>query len=98
MCGGEAGQGFRVRGAGYAAFGEDGANVAAGGDVEGGVGRGNVGGDAHSLDVGDLGGAALLDGNMGAIGYRKIKGGNRRGDVEGDVVLFGQDGNLIGAD
>src|SRR5208283_5108395 len=60
--------------------------------------RGDIGRDAHSLNVRDLGGAALLDGNMPAIGYRKIKGGNRRGNVKGDVVLFGQHGHLIRAD
>src|SRR5208337_1035752 len=95
---GEAAQGFGVGGVGHAALGENGANVAAGRDIEGRVRRGNIGRDPHSLNVRDLGGGALLDGNMLAIGYRKIKGGNRRGNVEGDVIFFGQHGNLIGAD
>src|SRR5271157_1360971 len=95
---GEAGQGFGVRGLGDAALREDSANVAVGRQVERRGGGGNIGRDPYTLNVGDLGGTALLDGNMLAIGYREIKGGNRRGNVEGDVVFLGQDGNLIGAD
>ncbi len=89
---------MRVGGLGYAAFGEDGGYVAGGSDVEGGVCGGDVGGDSNALDVGDFVGGALLDRDVVAVGNGKIEGGNRRGDVEGHIVFFGEHGDLIGAD
>ena len=86
------------RGAGDAAFGEDGGDVARGGDVECGMGGVYVGGDANALEMSDFGGGTLFDGDVLAIGDGKIKSGNRGGDVKGDVVFPGEDGDLVGAD
>src|SRR5256884_3016988 len=58
----------------------------------------DVGSDAHALEMGDFGGGALFDGNVVAVGDGEIEGGNRRGDVKGDVVLLGENGHLVGAD
>ena len=95
---GQGGEGLRVGGLGYAALAEDCGDVAGGSYVEGGVGGGDVGGDSNALDVGDFGGAALLDRDLVAAGDGQIESGDRRGDVEGNVVFFGQDGDLVGAD
>ena len=43
-------------------------------------------------------GVALLDGNLAAVGRGEIDGRNRRGYVERDAVLFGEDGYGVGAD
>src|SRR5258708_27395621 len=91
-------QRFRVRRSGDASFGEDGGDVAGGGDVEGGMRGVDVGGDSNALEMCDFGGGTLLDGDVLAVGDGKIESGNRRGDVERDVVLLGEDGNLVGAD
>src|SRR2546429_1254544 len=58
----------------------------------------DVGSDAHALEMGDFGGGALFDGNVVAVGDGEIEGGNRRGDVKGDVVLLGKNSHLVGAD
>src|SRR5260370_19677233 len=58
----------------------------------------DVGGDSNALEMRDFGGGTLLDGNVLAVGDGKIKRGDGRGDVEGDVVLLGEDGHLVGAD
>jgi len=58
----------------------------------------DVGSDANALQVGDFGGGALLDGNVIAVGYREIEGGNGSGDIKGDVVFSGEDGDLVRAD
>src|SRR5713226_9937987 len=58
----------------------------------------DVGGDSDALKVRDFGGGTLFDGNVLAVGDREIEGGNGRGDVEGDVVFFREDGDLVGAD
>src|SRR5258708_30680041 len=83
---------------GYAAFGEDGVDVTGGGCVEGGVGGVDVGGDSNAVEVGYFGGGALFYGDVVTIGNGKIESRNWGGDVEGDVVFFGQDGDLVGAD
>src|SRR5260370_30886787 len=88
---------FVVWSAGDAALGEDGGDVARRCDVEGRMRGVNVRRDAHSLKVRDFGGGAFFDGNVFAIRDGKIKGGNRRGDVEGDAIFFREDGNLIRA-
>src|SRR6185312_11627443 len=56
------------------------------------------GGDGHALQMRDFRGAALLNGDGIACGQDEIQGRERCGDVEGDVVLFGQHGNGVGAD
>ena len=85
--GGERGERFGVGRAGHAAFGEDGGDVFAGGDVEGGVRGLDVGSDADSLNLRDFGGRALFDRDVVAVGNRQIKSGNGRGDVERNVVF-----------
>src|SRR6266487_2611434 len=87
-----------VRGPGDAAFGEDGGDVARGGDIKGGMRGVDVGSDAHALEMGDFGGGALFDGDVLAVGDGKIEGGDGRGDVEGNVVLLGEDSDLVSAD
>src|SRR5713101_9167811 len=57
----------------------------------------HIGSDSNALEMCDLGGGALFNGNVLAVGDGKIESGNRRGDVEGDVVLFCEDGDLVGA-
>ena len=89
----------RKRRLGHAALGDDGGDVAGGGDVEGRVLHLHVlGGDAGGAHVRDLARRALLDGNLGAVGRLQINGGKRRGHVEGDAVLLGQHGDGVGAD
>src|SRR6267154_3682733 len=95
---GQGAEGLRVRGVSYAAFGEDGVDVTGGGYVEGWVGGGDVGGDSNALEVGYFVGGALFYGDVVAIGDGEVESRNRGGDVEGDVVFFGQDGDLVGAD
>ena len=51
-----------------------------------------------SADVGHFSCVALLDGNFAAVGRVQIYGRNRRGHVERDAVLFGQNGDRVGAD
>src|ERR1700674_5160848 len=58
----------------------------------------DVWGDADALKMGDFGGGTLFDRDAVAIGDREIEGGDRRGDKEGNVVFFGEDGDLVGAD
>src|SRR5258706_13150515 len=58
----------------------------------------NVWGDADALKMRDFGGGTLFDGDAVAIGDGEIEGGNRRGDIEGNVVFFGQNGDLVSAD
>ena len=94
----QGGEGLGVGRTGDAAFGEDGGDVARGSDVEGRMGGGNVGGDAHAVEMSDFGSGALFDGNVVAVGDGKIERGDRRGDVEGHVVFFGEHGDLVGAD
>ena len=48
--------------------------------------------------MGDLAGVALLDRDEVSGGGLKVEGGPGGGDVEGDVVLFGEDGYAVGAD
>src|SRR5882762_2852407 len=95
---GQGAEGLGVGGVGYAAFGEDGVDVAGGGYVKGGVGGVDVGGDSNALEVGYFGGGALFYGDVVAIRDGQIEGRNWGGDVEGYIVFFGQDGDLVGAD
>ena len=53
---------------------------------------------ARPSSVGDLVGVALLDRDVGAVGDGEVDGGERGGDVEGDVVRACQDGDAVGAD
>ena len=43
-------------------------------------------------------GGALLDGDVVAVGGCEVDGGPGGGDVEGDAVLLGEDGDAVGAD
>ena len=72
-------------------------NVAVRSDVEGRMCRRDVRRDAHALDVRDLFCCAFFDGNVIAIRDQQIQGGNWRGDVKRYVVLFRQNGNLVGS-
>src|SRR5580698_365680 len=84
--------------AGDAAFGDYSGDVAGGGDVEGGVGGVYWRGQIDAGHVRDFFGAALLDGNLIAGVNGEIERGDRGGDVERNVVFFGQDGDAVGAD
>ncbi len=57
-----------------------------------------VGGHLLAVGVGDFGGGALLDGDVVAVGGGEVDGGEGGGYVEGDAVLFGEDGDGVGAD
>ena len=48
--------------------------------------------------MGDFAGVALLDWDGVAIGRVDVDGGPGGGDVEGDGVLAGEDGEAVGAD
>ena len=48
--------------------------------------------------MGDFAGIALLDGDEVAVGGGGVDGVERGGDVEGDAVLLGEDGDAVGAD
>ena len=48
--------------------------------------------------VGDFCGRALFDANVGAGGGGEVYGGGGGADVEGDAVVFGEDGDAGGAD
>jgi len=87
-----------VRGAGDAALGEDGGDVARGSDVEGGMRGVNVGSDADTLKVSYFRCGTVFDGDGVACENREIESRNGRCDVKGNVVFFGQDRDLVGAD
>ena len=96
---GHGADGFGEGGAEDAALGDDGGDVLRRGDVEGGVLDADaVGGDLHAVDVGDFAGGALFDGDVVAGGGGEVDGVEGRGDVEGDAVLLGEDGDGVGAD
>ena len=68
-------------------------------DVEGRVaGAGARRRDARAAKVGDLGGVALLDGDVGAARDGQVDGRERRGHVERQAVLLGQHRQRVGAD
>jgi hypothetical protein len=91
--------GFVVRSAKDAALGDDGGDVLGRGDVEGGVFDGYaVGGHLLAVGVGDLACVALFDRDAFAGGGLQVEGGPGGGNVEGDAVLFGEDGDAVGAD
>ena len=48
--------------------------------------------------MGDLGGRAILDDDVGAALRGGIEGGDGRGDEERDAVVFARDGEVVGAD
>jgi len=48
--------------------------------------------------VGDFGGRTLFDADVGARRGVQIDGGGGSADVEGDAVVFGEDGDAGGAD
>src|SRR5713226_5269885 len=58
----------------------------------------NVGGNAHALEMGDFGGGTFFDGDVLAIGNRKVERGDRRSDIKRHVVFFGEDSDLVSAD
>jgi hypothetical protein len=97
--GGHGFDGLIVGGCEDAALGDDGRDVLCRGDVEGRVFDGYaVGGHLLAVRVGDLAGDTLLDGDEIAVRGGEVEGGPGGGYVEGDVVLFGEDGYAVGAD
>ena len=48
--------------------------------------------------VGDFGGRTLFDADVGAHRGVQIDGGGGSADVEGDAIVFGEDGDAGGAD
>jgi hypothetical protein len=81
------------------ALGDDGGDVLRWRHVEGWVfDADSVWGELFSGVVGDLDGGALLDGDVVSVGGGEIDGGPGGGDVEGDAVFPGEDGDVIGAD
>src|SRR5438552_15057144 len=87
-----------VRRAGDAAFREDGRDVPGGGNVESGMGGGNIRRDANALKMRDFIGGTLFDGNVLAIRYGQIESGNGRGNIKRHIIFFGEDGDLVRAD
>src|ERR1700674_3330963 len=80
-----------IRRAGYTAFGDDGRDVFCWRYVEGRVlDLDSVGHHLLAGNVRDFSGVALLDGNFAAVGRGEIDGRNRRGHVERDAMLFGE--------
>src|SRR6185295_15151679 len=68
-------------------------------DVEGGIpDECALWREPERLEMRDLALIALLDRDVFAVGRREIDGRNRRGNVERNVVLFGQHGDGVGAD
>src|SRR5260370_37585566 len=67
-------------------------------DIERGMRRMNLRSDANALDVSDLGGRSLFDGNLFAGSDGKIERGNRRGNIKRHVMFAREDGDLISAD
>ncbi len=101
LCGSEfqLSQGLFVGGVEDSAFGDDGGYVFGRGYVEGWVfDADSVRGELFSGVVGDLDGGALLDGDVVSVGGGEVDGGPGGGDVEGDAVFFGEDGDVVGAD
>ena len=81
------------------AFGDYCGYVFRGGYVEGWVfDADSVGGELFSGVVGDLDGGALLDGDVVSVGGGEIDGGPGGGDVEGDGIVAGEDGDAEGSD
>ena len=54
--------------------------------------------DLCARQVRDLARCALLDGDAGTVGGFQIHGGEGRGNVHGNAVLAGEDGNGVGPD
>jgi hypothetical protein len=94
-----AANGFAEGRAQDAVFGDDCGDVLRGRHVKGGVLDGDaMRGDLAAIDVGDLASAALLNGDQVAGGGFGVDGVERRGDVERDAMLAGQDGDGVGTD
>jgi hypothetical protein len=86
-------------GAEDAALGDDGGDVLGRGDVEGGVFDAcAVGGHLLAVGVGYFAGVALFYRDGAPFGCRHVYRVEGRGYVEGDAVLFGEDGDAVGAD
>src|SRR5438445_5219973 len=58
----------------------------------------DVGSDADALEMCDFSGGTLFDGNVIAVGDREIERGDGCRDVKGNVIFFGEDGDLVGTD
>src|ERR1039458_6104624 len=96
---GDGANGLGVRRSQNAALGDDGGDVSGGGDVEGGIlNRHSVGRDLNAADVRNFAGGALFDGDEVAGRGCKVDGVEGRGDIERDTVLFGENGERVGAD
>src|SRR6266481_3118718 len=70
-----------------ATFGEDRRNIAMRCDIERGMRRMNVWSDANALDLSDLDGRSLFDGDLFAGCDGEIEAGNRRSNVKRHVVF-----------
>src|SRR5260370_24627654 len=84
---GQRGKRLRVGSASNAAFREDGGNVASRRDIERRMRRRNIWSNAHALQVRDLGGAALLNGNVLAVGNGKIERRDLRPNVQRHIIF-----------
>src|SRR5215510_16247569 len=82
-------QALLIRRAGNAALGNDRRDVAVRRHVESRVGDlDSVRGEADVFDVSDFAGVALFNWDQVARREVEVEGGDRGGDVKGDVVLF----------
>ena len=94
--------GFQGLGVGLAqdsALGDDCGDVLCRSYVEGGVADADaVGRKLLPSMVRDFGGAAFFNGNLVPSFGGAVDGGPGSGDVKGDAVFFGQDGDRVGAD
>src|SRR5438094_373821 len=81
------------------ALGDDGPNEPCWSDVECWIiDVDAVGSGLAAEAVGDFLAGALFDGNLVAAGDGEVESGRWRGDVEGNFMGGGEDGNGIGAD
>ncbi len=80
-------------------LGDDGGDVLGRRDVEGRVADARAfRRHAIAAHVRHFAVVALLDRDAGSVGGPQVDGGERRGDVERNAVLLGEDGHAVGAD
>src|SRR5215472_948487 len=87
-----------VRRAGHTALCEDCTDVPRRRYVKGGMRDVNVRRDAYTLEMRNLDGGALFDGDVVAVRNGEIERRNRRGNIERHVVFLGQHRDLVSAD
>ena len=70
-----------------------------GSDVEGRIGHSYAfGSNGYSLDMSHLLRTSLFNWDLVATGQGEVNGGGRGGNIEGDLVLLGENRNRVGAD